>query len=57
LREEEAIAKEELPAEERITETGVSEKDVEALVASEPDRSNKTRPANKPAWARHTGSN
>jgi len=56
LREEEAIAKEELPAEERITETGVSEKDVEALVASEPDRSNKTRPANKPAWARHTES-
>jgi len=56
LREEEAIAKEELPAEERITETSVAEKDVEALVASETDRSNKSLPANKPAWARHTES-
>jgi len=42
LREEKPIAEEELPAEERaekrIIETSVSEKDVEAPVAAEPDR-------------------
>ena len=56
LRDYASRAKEELPAEERVTETSVPEKDVDALVAAERDRSNKSRPANKTAWARHTES-